>query len=94
MRIVRGLRREVAAGIYGLFSRLMPHSEEQLAEDSTDVWEHTDGGNTASLAGSHLLNQGGGWTDTVWRAYGELHLRLIKDGLGLAGKNFPGAFCR
>jgi hypothetical protein len=67
----------------------MPHSEEQLAKDSTDVWEHTDGDNTASLAGSHWLNQGEGWTDTVWRGYGEFHLQLIKDGLGLAGRTSP-----
>ena len=61
MRIIRGLRREAAAAIYDLFSRLMPHSEEQLAEDSTDVWEHRDGDGTALVSGSHWLNQGGGW---------------------------------
>jgi len=75
IRIFSGLRREAAAGIYGLFSRLMPHSEEQLAQDSTDEWEHKESGNTGSLAGSHWLNQGGGWTDTDSRQYGEFHLQ-------------------
>ena len=87
MRILRGLRREVAAGIYDLFSRLKPHSEEQLAEDSTDVWEHRDGYDTALVSGSHWLNQGGGWTDTVWREYGEAHLEMIRYGLRLTGGN-------
>ena len=89
MRIIRGLRREFVAAIYDLFSRLMPQSEEQLAEDSTDVWEHRDGDDTALVSGSHWLNQGGGWTDTVWREYGESHLEMVKDGLRLAGRTSP-----
>jgi len=91
MRIIRGLRREVAFAIYDLFSRLMPHSEKQLAEESTDVWEHRDGDGdtTALVSGSHWLNQGGGWNDTFWREYGESHLEMIKHGFRLSGRNSP-----
>ena len=88
-RIIRGLRREITAGFYDLYSHLLPHSQEKLIEDSIDVWEHRDEGRTALVSGSHWLNQGGGWTDTVWRDYGESHLDMIKDGLILAGRTSP-----
>ena len=90
MQIIRGLGREVVAGIHDLFSRLMSHSEKHLVEDSIDVWEHRyeDGDNTASLEGSHWLNHGS-WNDTHFREYGQLHLEMIKDGLEMAGRTSP-----
>ena len=95
MSIIRGLRREIAAGIYDFYSRCLPHSQEQLAEDATDVWEQRDGDDTTALvSGSHWLNEGGGWTDTVWREYGELHLEMIRDGLKLADTTSTHTFGR
>tara|TARA_Y100000588_G_scaffold394663_1_gene516395 strand:+ start:6103 stop:6906 length:804 start_codon:yes stop_codon:yes gene_type:complete len=90
VRIIRGLRRELAAGFYDWYSRLLPHSQERLIQDSVDVWEHNkDAGATALVSGSHWLNQGGGWTDRVWREYGESHLEMMRDGLTLAGRTSP-----